>query len=340
MEVVRHLRQLGLSVHIKRKVAVGSGERLDAVVELHAEGVDSRFAAECRDRAPYPNELKRLDVKRGLISKYGEPLLIVPFVSPSLGERLRTAGWSWADAEGNLDLRAKGVVVSQRLSDSQSRPSRSRRLPGGVGSSAAIRTLIGWARDAPLPTVTDFAQSVGVSQPRMSQILTALRDLELAAKEGREWFIADRAGLLDRFVDEFDQSSVSTRYLYSLDPVSAVAERAARLDEVVVVSADIGPDLLAPWRQPSVLVLYSHDWIEPDRLAAVEAEGREAANIFVRQPPDDAVMGWRTSAGLRANGPEIPLADPTQMLIDLIELGGADRQEAAGVMRTWILDRP
>ena len=340
MDVVRHLRQLGLSVDVKRRVTAGSGERLDAVVELRAEGIGSRFAVECRDRAPYPNELKRLDAKRGLISEYGEPLLIVPFVSTSLGERLRTAGWSWADTEGNLDLRAKGVVISQRLSDSQSRPSRSARLPGGAGSSATIRTLIGWPRDAPLPTVTDFAEKVGVSQPRMSQILSALRDLELTAKEGREWFIADRAALLDRFVDEFDRFSVSTRYLYSLDPVSAVAERAAKLDEVVVVSADVGPDLVAPWRQPSVLVLYSRDWIEPDRLAAVEAEGRDAANIFVRQPPDDAVMAWATSAKLRDVGPEIPLADPTQMLIDLIELGGADRQEAAGVLRTWILDRP
>jgi hypothetical protein len=174
----------------------------------------------------------------------------------------------------------------------------------------------------------------------MSQILTTLRDLELTAKEGREWVVADRAALLDRFVDEFDQASVSTRYLYSLDPVSAVAERAATFDEVVVVSADVGPDLIAPWRQPSVLVLYSHDWIEPDRLGAVEAEGRDAANVFVRQPPDDAVMGWRTNVALRADGPEIPLADPTQMLIDLIELGGADREEAAGVLRTWMLDRP
>ena len=36
------------------------------------------------------------------------------------------------------------------------------------------------------------------------------------------------------------------------------------------------------------------------------------------------------------------LAGPwaTQMLADLIELGGSDRQEAAEVLRTWILERP
>jgi hypothetical protein len=340
MEAVRQLRKLGLSVDVKRGVAAGSGERLEAVVELRAEGVESRFAVESRDRAPYPNELKRLDVTRGLISEYGQPLLVVPFVPVALGERLRTTGWSWADAEGNLGLRAKGVVISQRLTDSQREPRRTRRPPGGAGSSGTIRTLIGWPRDTPLPTVTDLAKKVGVSQPRMSQILTALRDLELTAKKGREWFVVDRAALLDRFADGFDQSSVSTRYLYSLDPVLAVAERAAILDEAVVVSADVGPDLVAPWRHPSVVVLYTHDWIEPDRLGAVEADGREAANIFVRQPPDEAVMGWATSVKLRADGPEIPLADPTQMLIDLLDLGGSDREEAAGLLRTWILDRP
>jgi hypothetical protein len=174
----------------------------------------------------------------------------------------------------------------------------------------------------------------------MSQILTSLSDLDLTVKKGREWFLTDREALLDQFVDGLDQPAAPTRYLYSLDPVSAVAERSALLTDTVVVSADVGPDLIAPWRQPSVVVLYSHDWIDPDRIGAVEAEGRDSSNVFVRQPSDNAVMASGATARLRNGGPAIPLADPTQMLADLIELGGSDRQEAAEVLRTWILERP
>ena len=340
ISLVHHLGQLGATADMLRGGSAGGVAKPDAVLLLRANDVDGRFATECRDRTPYPNELKQLDTRREILSKYGEPLLIVPFVSKSLGERLRTAGWSWADSEGNLDLRSPGLVLRQRVSVTRTKLKRATQLPGGAGSSAAIRRLIRSPRNTPLATVTNLAAQVGVSQPRMSQILTSLSDLDLTVKKGREWFLTDREALLDQFVDGLDQPAAPTRYLYSLDPVSAVAERSALLTDTVVVSADVGPDLIAPWRQPSVVVLYSHDWIDPDRIGAVEAEGRDSSNVFVRQPSDNAVMASGATARLRNGGPAIPLADPTQMLADLIELGGSDRQEAAEVLRTWILERP
>ncbi len=38
-------------------------------------------------------------------------------------------------------------------------------------------------------------------------------------------------------------------------------------------------------------------------------------------------------------GARIPLADPVQMIWDLHDLGGADRAEAAGKLRQWLLGR-
>jgi hypothetical protein len=37
---------------------------------------------------------------------------------------------------------------------------------------------------------------------------------------------------------------------------------------------------------------------------------------------------------------EVGLADATQMIWDLHDLGGADRLEAAGKLREWLLTRP
>jgi hypothetical protein len=34
------------------------------------------------------------------------------------------------------------------------------------------------------------------------------------------------------------------------------------------------------------------------------------------------------------------MADPTQMIWDLQDLGGADRLDAAGELREWLLTRP
>ena len=39
-------------------------------------------------------------------------------------------------------------------------------------------------------------------------------------------------------------------------------------------------------------------------------------------------------------GVEVGLADATQMIWDLHDLGGADRIEAAGKLREWLLKRP
>jgi hypothetical protein len=38
-------------------------------------------------------------------------------------------------------------------------------------------------------------------------------------------------------------------------------------------------------------------------------------------------------------GASIPLADPVQMIWDLLDLGGTDRAEAAGKLRQWLLYR-
>ena len=50
--------------------------------------------------------------------------------------------------------------------------------------------------------------------------------------------------------------------------------------------------------------------------------------------------GPRPTEVLQLDEVEIPLADPIQMVWDLQDLGGAEREEAAGVMREWILNQP
>jgi hypothetical protein len=42
----------------------------------------------------------------------------------------------------------------------------------------------------------------------------------------------------------------------------------------------------------------------------------------------------------QVQGSDVPLVDPLQQIWDLQYLGGADRLEAAGRLRQWLLARP
>ena len=83
--------------------------------------------------APYPNELPRLDALRKALIPIGEPLLVVPFVSETLAPSLTAADWSWADEQGNFDLRAPGLVLRQRRTSTVPKMKRA-GLPQGSGS--------------------------------------------------------------------------------------------------------------------------------------------------------------------------------------------------------------
>ena len=49
---------------------------------------------------------------------------------------------------------------------------------------------------------------------------------------------------------------------------------------------------------------------------------------------------WRRHRQTVVHGSDVPLADPLQQIWDLQDLGGADRLEAAGRLRQWLLARP
>ncbi|HEY8200647.1 MAG TPA: hypothetical protein VII47_04775, partial [Actinomycetota bacterium] len=111
MEAIQWIRRAGVDVERVDVERPRSGPaQADAVLELSAGEMRVRFAVEERRRAPYPNEIPQLSAQRAELSRLGQPLVVVPFVSETLGPALAEAGWSWADACGNFDLRAPALV--------------------------------------------------------------------------------------------------------------------------------------------------------------------------------------------------------------------------------------
>jgi hypothetical protein len=340
MEVVRWLRESGVTVE-QDDGQVAAGDP-GLILEVLAGGGRARFAVQEKGRAPYPNELAGLRQSQELLAARGAPLLVVPFVPEVLGAALTEAGWSWADAHGNFDLRAPGLILRQRRAGAPPRPRRP-VLPRGAGSFAVIRALI---RDGDGAheghSATALAAQAGVSQPRASQVLGQLAALGLADRVDRGGWRPDREALLDRFLAEYPGPGGSELYCYSLETPAEAALRAvgaARQRHAVAVSADVGPDLVVARRQPALVIVYAQHVMDTAALGLVEAQGRHDANVILRMPADRSVFAVPPlSAALREV--EIPLADPTQMIWDLHDLGGADRLEAAGRLRAWLLTSP
>jgi hypothetical protein len=178
-----------------------------------------------------------------------------------------------------------------------------------------------------------------VSQPRVSQVLRQLAGLSLVDQAGHGRWRPDREALLDRFLEEYPGPGGSQLYCYSLEALAEVAARTAGLRQRVAVSADVGPDLVVAWRHPAVVIVYAGQVIDGLALGLVEAQGSHDANVILRMPADRSVFSEPLLAA-EVDGRQVSLADPSQMIWDLRDLGGADRLEAAGRLRSWLLARP
>jgi hypothetical protein len=341
MDAARWLRDSGLRVE-DLTPAGREDAGVDAILDVTVGDRSVRFAVQAKSRAPYPHEVERLQRSQRALELHGHPLMIAPFVSESLGSLLTRDGWSWADTQGNFDLRAPGLVARQRRASVAPVPKR-RSLPRGSGSYAVIRALVRFSGgEDEEPGATALAAQAGISQPRASQVLHQLYDLKLVGMSGRGRWEPSREALLDRFLAEYPGPGGSEHYYYTLDSpvdVAVGAGRASTPGRPIAVSADVGPDLIVPWRRPSLVILYARHAIDPLDFGLTDAQGRHDANVIIRNPEDRSVFPVPALAA-QVQGNEVPLADPLQQIWDLQDLGGADRAEAAGRLREWLLERP
>ena len=208
----------------------------------------------------------------------------------------------------------------------------------GPGTASIVRLLV--ASEAPATQVA-LAAAVGVSQPRVSQVIKQLTELD-AVRATPGGFVGRRARLLDLYLDRSRPATVEPdSFWYSTrsipEQARRIVEAAAREHAQVAFSADLGPDLLVPWRHPTMAVVYAGSSLGLETAGLVRAEGRADASTIVRRTNDQKLLVPAPSWPRAVDG--IPLVDPVQQWWDLIDLGGDDRREAAGRLRRAILDR-
>jgi len=208
----------------------------------------------------------------------------------------------------------------------------------GAGTAAIIRSLI--AARSPL-TQRAIAAATSVSQPRVSQVIGLLSSLGGVRATARG-YVGRRSRLLELYAWRTKPALAEPeRCFYSTRPLREqarlIVKAARRRRAKIAVSADLGPDLVVPWRHPTLTIVYAVDSLPMEEAGFVEAEGRGDASIILRMISDTTLL---TPAGHWPSSVEgIPLTDPVQQWWDLLDLGGQDRSEAADRVRRAIIDR-
>lgn len=208
----------------------------------------------------------------------------------------------------------------------------------GAGTAAVVRLMV--ASDLPMTGVA-IAAAAGVTQPRASQILKQLTELG-AVSATPDGYVGDSAKLLDLYRARTRPHLVEPEsYWYSTRPLTEQASRvqtlAAERGTAIAFSADLAPDLLAPWRHPTVTITYAAEQLPAADAGFVPAEGRADASLILRWTDDHRLLSPAPPWVDEVDG--YTMTDPCQQWWDLLDLGGEDRAEAADRLRTAILTR-
>ena len=206
----------------------------------------------------------------------------------------------------------------------------------GAGTAAIARTLI--AANEPLTGVA-LAEAVGVSQPRASQVIRQLTD-NGAVRATEAGYVGRPAKLLDLYERRARPALVQAEsYWYSTRLLTDQAARVIRVARATktdgAFSADLGPDLLVPWRHPTLAVVYATGALDLSDAGFVPAEGRSDASVVLRWTTDRTLLA--PAAPWPRVVDDLPLTDPVQQWWDLLDLGGEDRREAADRLRAAII---
>ena len=301
----------------------------DAVFTVELDGVQFLLAFESMARAPYPNEIARLEPARERLSHLGVPTLMAPAITAGTGNALTDAGWSWVDGDTNANIRTPGVIIQRRVTDRTPAPSRD-RLPSGSGSWAVIRDLIeGTVPDG----IGNLATSARISQPRASQILRDLGELGFVERTGRSTWQVDRPVLLDAFLTEYPGPGGVTQWWYSLDPPTEVAERLRALDSDGLVSGDVAADRISPWNTPASTTFYASGHFDLSSTF-VQADSAGDSNVRLTWPADTSL--WRNCASSGGATDSMHLVRPTQIIWDLRDTGDDGRRDASDRIVEWL----
>lgn len=264
----------------------------------------------------------------------GEPWLVVaPYLSAMVRERLAEAGMGYADATGNLRVvldRPAVFIERQGASTNPWRKEQPLRSLKGRGAGRAVRALCDFR---PPYGIRELAERAGVPAPTLSRVVDLLEREGLVTRDDIGGIADVRwLGVLRRWTQDYGLTTSNTVQTY-LEPRGfgfLLNKLSAGRWSDYAVTGSLAAQRVAPLASPRLGVVY----VSNREGAAKELGLRQAergANVLLAEPFDRVVL-TRYS---RSEGDPLIYAAFSQVAADLLTSPGRGPEEAEELLK-WM----
>lgn len=275
-----------------------------------------------------PTTLAKVHSSHRLHSPQSRLLLFVPAATEALMEKAAEHGVSVLRAPRRAGEPVEGILVSPHGATRRLRadpaperqPRRRGRIPWGT-YAVAFEML---ANDAMPTRQRELADKLGISQARVSQILSDLRPVAAKALMSPA---VDRPALARWLVNEYPRDArVSTSWL-TLAPthvtVVGVHQHLSQANVEHAVSGQVAADLLAPWARPQKLWVWTRSAVDMTDAPATPVSPRDAT-LTVAVADDPYLLPSARQVGTHV----LPVLAPWRVWVDLVHQEHHDAAEA------------
>ena len=328
VEALRERLPVGWTVEIAAFPARDDGS--DAVFVVRApDGGAGRLAVEAKRRLEPRGAVELAGRPRGLGC---EPswLVVAPYLSAGVRERLREGRLGFLDLTGNVSLQLSkpGLFIATTGADvDPARKGRSSRSLRGAKAGRIVRALVDSARP---PGVREIAERCGVDPGYVSRVLALLDKEALVERRGRGRVVGvDWARLLRRWAEDAPLESRGEQSTF-LEPrgVEALKDRLRGLERGFALTGTLAAGRLAPVAPPRIVTVYVDDL----ERAASDLGLRPAdagANVLLIEPGDAGVF----TGAVEDDG--LVFVAPSQAAADLLTSPGRGPAEAEALI-AWM----
>lgn len=313
-------------LELDRNLVLDAGRRADLAIRVAGpRGASATFLGEVQ-REPSGARLAATLARLRSMTKSvrgSRPLLVAPWLSRPLQERLATEDVSFVDATGAVRLASDEpalLVTAQGATKNPWPADKALQSVRGSGAARAVRALLDFA---PPYGVRELAGRSGASAATLSRVIDLLEQDGIVDRNERGAVSAvDWARAVRRWAQDYDvlRNNDAVGYLQPRG-LPALVEGLRKADLQYAVTGSLAANALAPFAPARLAMLY----VSNVRAAVDELDLRETesgANVMVLRPFDDVVFA-RT---IERDG--LVLANPSQLAVDL--LTGPGRAPAEG----------
>lgn len=259
------------------------------------------------------------------------PLFIGRTITPSMFERAKAGHFDYLTEEP-LRLVLRGSIFEAHHHPKPSLEAKPALRPAWIRWAVERYLLLS---SEPQRQLT-IADQLGTSQQSVSHAVRVLGTLVQDAGQGL--FATDKENLLDHWASQYAGPNGQKFGWYSLDSIVKQTHAAAKIAESLavspLVSGDVAADRLAPWRLPSLGLLYLNSPIDLSGDGFIPAPLSEATLITC--VPRDPTL-WRLADSRSSeNSESVALADPVIVYRDVLSSNSIDGMEAAQRLKLLI----